>query len=466
MFPKPKADQTSTRQRDKPAIIHATVKSGYVILSGDTYNSRAHIRENGFAFHNADSSWRAPATPDNLAYARSIATHVVDVPATPPDAYPVYTMTAGAKATDDMPSITDILPADVIARAIDQTTDPTDQTPAVDAPRRRIKRTAEPDQTPPQADPAAASDLMDALRGFVLANAAASKAGEIDPEKVQAIITRELEAVYGKLDVVTSTVAMLMEKLKDRPTVRVDVVTQDATRTIDGLSHHMLPTLIRSLATGLHVWLAGPSGSGKTHGAEQAAQALGLTFRLQGAMTMAHELAGFVDAGGKYHETPFVTTFRNGGLILLDELDAGSNEALLALNAALANGIMCLPSGEIIRAHADFRCCGAANTFGQGATADYVGRTRIDAAFLQRFGVRLTWAYDEALETAMANMPAWSERVQRARQRAKEAGLKVLITPRASIAGAKLIRAGFSPDEAANMTYLADLSPAQRGAVE
>jgi cobaltochelatase CobS len=224
----------------------------------------------------------------------------------------------------------------------------------------------------------------------------------------------------------------------------------------------MLPTLVRSLATGLHVWLAGPSGSGKTHGAEQAATALGLTFRLQGAMTMAHELTGFVDAGGTYHETPFVTTFRNGGVILLDELDAGSNEALLALNAALANGIMCLPSGEIIRAHADFRCVGAANTFGQGATADYVGRTRIDAAFLQRFGVRLTWAYDEALETAMADMPSWSERVQRARQRAKEAGLKVLITPRASIAGAKLIRAGFTPDEAADMTYLADLSPSQR----
>jgi cobaltochelatase CobS len=263
-------------------------------------------------------------------------------------------------------------------------------------------------------------------------------------------------------ELINQALEPIRRAIADRPAVRVDVINQDTTRTVDGLSHHMLPTLIRSLATGLHVWLAGPSGSGKTHGAEQAATALGLTFRLQGAMTMAHELTGFVDAGGTYHETPFVATFRNGGLILLDELDAGSNEALLALNAALANGIMCLPSGEIIRAHADFRCCGAANTFGQGATADYVGRTRIDAAFLQRFGVRLTWAYDEALEAAMANMPAWSERVQRARQRAKEAGLKVLITPRASIAGATLIRAGFSPDQAADMTYLADLSPSQR----
>jgi cobaltochelatase CobS len=451
MFPKPKADQTSTRQRDKPAIIHATVKSGYVILSGDTYNSRAHIRENGFAFHNADSSWRAPATPDNLAYARSIATHVVDVPATPPDAYPVYTMTAGAKATADMPSLSDVLPADVLARAMRQTTDqpdPTDQTPTVDAPRRRIKRAA--DAEPAQAPSTSTSpDIAAALAAFVASIAPTQQtAAPVDLSQVGELIQQALEPIR--------------QAIADRPAVRVDVITQDATRTVDGLSHHMLPTLVRSLATGLHVWLAGPSGSGKTHGAEQAAQALGLTFRLQGAMTMAHELTGFVDAGGTYHETPFVTTFRSGGLILLDELDAGSNEALLALNAALANGIMCLPSGEIIRAHADFRCIGAANTFGQGATADYVGRTRIDAAFLQRFGVRLTWAYDEALETAMADMPTWSARVQRARQRAKEAGLKVLITPRASVAGAKLIRAGFTADAAAEMTYLADLSPAQR----
>jgi cobaltochelatase CobS len=434
MFPKPKADQNTLNR--KPAIIHATVKSGYVILSGDTYNSRADIRTKGFAFHNEDSSWRAPATPDNLAYAKSIATHLNSTSDTASDAYPVYTMTAGAKATDDLPSITDILPPHVDDDATPQ------------APRRRIKRAAdaEPAQTP---NTSTSPDIAAALAAFVASIAPTQQtAAPVDLSQVGELINQALEPIR--------------RAIADRPAVRVDVVTQDTTRTVDGLSHHMLPTLIRSLAPGLHVWLAGPSGSGKTHAAEQAATALGLTFRLQGAMTMAHELTGFVDAGGKYHETPFVTTFRNGGLILLDELDAGSNEALLALNSALANGVMCLPSGEIIRAHADFRCIGAANTFGQGATADYVGRTRIDAAFLQRFGARLTWAYDEVLETAMANMPAWSERVQRARQRAKEAGLKILITPRASIAGAKLIRAGFSPDEAADMTYLADLSPSQR----
>lgn len=244
---------------------------------------------------------------------------------------------------------------------------------------------------------------------------------------------------------------------------RVLVVDMNGKRhKVEGKPHPMLETLITSLAAGLHVWIAGPSGSGKTHGAMMAAAALGLKFEAQGAMTMAHELTGFVDAGGRYHDTPFVRAFKDGGLILLDEIDAGSNEALLALNAALANGFMSLPTGEVVKAHADFKCIGAANTFGNGATAEYVGRVRLDAAFLQRFGARLDWGYDEALERAIAGNDEWTSRVQRARRRAAEHGLKVMITPRQSIAGARLIAAGMSADDAAEITYLAGLTIDQR----
>lgn len=281
-------------------------------------------------------------------------------------------------------------------------------------------------------------------------------------------LKRDLAATQSDLSTLTHKLGARLTALEEmRPTVLHIAPREEglAPIVIDS-AHVMLPHLIQSLAAGLHVWIAGPSGSGKTHGAEQAAKALALTFRLQGAMTMAHELTGFVDAGGKYHETPFVTSFRTGGLILLDELDAGSNEALLALNAALANGVMCLPSGEIIRAHADFKCIGSANTFGAGATAEYVGRTRIDAAFLQRFGARLTWGYDEALERAISGNEGFARRVQKARANAKAHGIKVLITPRASQAGARLIAAGYTSDEAASMTYLADLTPEQRRTVE
>jgi len=231
--------------------------------------------------------------------------------------------------------------------------------------------------------------------------------------------------------------------------------------------HPMLETLVRLLAARdaagrrLNVWITGPTGSGKTHGAKQAASALGLAWGFHGAMSMAHELVGFVDAGGKYHETVFVDRFRNGGLCLLDELDSWSAEATLCLNAALANGEVSLPTGEIVARHDDFACVGAANTAGTGATAEFVGRNRLDAAFLSRFPTKLTWGYDEKLEASMCGNPAWAAQVQRARKKAAAQGLKVIIDPRVTMAGAAHIAAGFTAAEAASMTYLAGLTDAQ-----
>ena len=106
-----------------------------------------------------------------------------------------------------------------------------------------------------------------------------------------------------------------------------------------------------------------------------------------------------------------------------------------------------------------------ANTYGLGGTADYVGRSRIDAAFLSRF-VKLAWDYDAALEIALSGNEMWSQRVISARARARVNGLKIMITPRDSQAGAALIEAGFSYDEAADMTYLAGLSIEQRKQIE
>jgi MoxR-like ATPase len=236
--------------------------------------------------------------------------------------------------------------------------------------------------------------------------------------------------------------------------------------------HPMAETLLRAItardASGarLNVWIAGPAGSGKTYAAKQAAAALGLEFGFHGSMSMPHELLGFVDAGGVYRETVFVRLFMAGGVCLLDEIDAGSDDARLSINAALANGLLSLPDGRIVERHPDFVCIAAANTWGAGATADYVGRAKIDAATLSRFPVKIAWEYDAALERAICGNPDWAARVQAARQRARDAGVKHVIDPRHSMAGAALIAAGFSADDAARMTYLAGLAPAQAAIVE
>lgn len=310
-----------------------------------------------------------------------------------------------------------------------------------------VKPTPAPAQ---QATPAVgAGDELQALQALKTLFGA----GPVDRAQVEAIVSEALAPVIETLGKPTLRVvdAAGNAKGKDLPPTRHeradDLLAACSARDTSGFC--------------LNVWISGPAGSGKTYGAKQIADALGLEFGFHGAMTMAHELLGFVDAGGTYHETVFVRLFRDGGLCLLDEVDAGSSEALLALNAALANGQMSLPNGQIIERHTDFVCIGAGNTWGAGATADYVGRARIDAAFLDRFGARIAWDYDTKLETNICGNPDWSKRVQKAREKARKAGLKVLITPRSSISGAALIAGGMTEDQAAKLTYLAGLTSEQ-----
>ena len=258
-------------------------------------------------------------------------------------------------------------------------------------------------------------------------------------------------------------------RLENVSTVRIELRAPDGTTTgtSDGHQHPLFATLCRALASrqvdgfAPNVWIAGPAGSGKTHAAKSFASTADLDFHYNGALSMPHELLGFIDAAGTYHRTPFRDAFEHGGVYLFDEVDGSDNSALLALNAALANGRASFPDAQIQR-HAECRIIATANTWGLGATADYVGRSKIDAAFLSRFPVRLAWDYDTALEVAISGNPDFARRVQAARERARAAGLKVLIDPRATIAGAALIAGGFTHDEAAGLTYLANLSDDQK----
>jgi cobaltochelatase CobS len=134
------------------------------------------------------------------------------------------------------------------------------------------------------------------------------------------------------------------------------------------------------------VFLTGPAGSGKNHICKQIAKALGLNFYFSNAVTQEYKLTGFIDANGNYHETQFYRAFRDGGLFMLDEIDASIPEVLIILNAAIANRYFDFPCGYV-EANKDFRVIAAGNTTGDGADYSYVGRTQLDAASLDRFAI-------------------------------------------------------------------------------
>jgi len=260
--------------------------------------------------------------------------------------------------------------------------------------------------------------------------------------------------------------------LSSVPTVRIELKGFDGElRELKGHRHPKFATLLKAatsrMANGFapNIWISGPAGSGKTHAGKMLADALGLPFQLNGAISMPHELLGFIDAAGTYHATPFWEAYEKGGVYMFDEVDGADNAALLALNAALANGFATFPHKRVER-HPDCIILASANTCGLCATVDYVGRRKIYAAFLSRFPVRIAWDYDTALEIAISGNESFARRVIAARERARAAGLKVIIDPRASQAGAALIANGMTEAEAAAATYLANLSADQAAIVE
>jgi SpoVK/Ycf46/Vps4 family AAA+-type ATPase len=212
-----------------------------------------------------------------------------------------------------------------------------------------------------------------------------------------------------------------------------------------GQGRSVLQTLI---ACG-QVWLAGPAGSGKTSIAEALAKALGLPFFFNGAIDSPYKLAGFIDAQGRIIRPAFRQAYENGGVYLFDEVDASMPAAVLAFNSAMSNGKYDFPDGTVER-HKDFYCVAAANTFGLGASDDYVGRMKQDAAFLDRFP-SIYLDYDEALENAIAGNADWVSYVQSCRRVARSRGLRVVISPRASIFGSKLLAAGMARERVAEL---------------
>lgn len=242
--------------------------------------------------------------------------------------------------------------------------------------------------------------------------------------------------------------------------VTVTVKAPDGTSTDVGLQHKSFPTLLAACAARCNVWIAGPAGSGKTTAAQNVASALGLPFYYTGAVGDPFQIVGFVDASGRYSEPPIYKAYKHGGVFLWDEVDGSDPNALLAFNALLANGKAVFPNGEIVDKHADCIIIAAANTYGLGATAEYVGRNRLDAAFLDRF-VQLDWPYDTDLEMAVSPNLGWTARVQAVRAAVAKKGLRVMITPRASIYGAALLSQGMDPKIVESMTLAKAMTPDQ-----
>lgn len=168
--------------------------------------------------------------------------------------------------------------------------------------------------------------------------------------------------------------------------INVVVDGKKTTTKTDSVLDPNFENILHLVAAHEHVYLYGPAGSGKNTIAEQIAEALGVEFYYQNTLVTKFDISGYKNAQGEYEETPFYKAWKNGGLFFADELDNSTAEAIIALNAALANGYYTFPnSGEKVAKNPNFYCIAAGNTNGQGATEEYCGRYQMDESSRDRF---------------------------------------------------------------------------------
>lgn len=264
------------------------------------------------------------------------------------------------------------------------------------------------------------------------------------PNSIDAAIKALIEATAPKAQAIDADAvrAIVSEALAGMQSTRLEIKVGEAINAVTN-PHPRLAECVQWLATGANLLLTGPAGCGKTYLAEQCAEALGLEFGLIGAVTMPHEIVGYCDATGTYRDTPVSRNFRDGGLSCLDEIDAGSEQALLSANAVLANGVMAQGAAMVAR-HDSWRCIATANTAGTGATMTYNGRTKLDGATVDRFVV-IELDYDAMIEQQLSrDNDKWLRLCRDARQIAKQRGLLAapIGTYRAIKTGAQMLASG------------------------
>ena len=149
-------------------------------------------------------------------------------------------------------------------------------------------------------------------------------------------------------------------------------------------------------------FISGLSGNGKTTMVEQACAALKREcLRVNISVeTDEDDLIGgntLVDGNVVYREGPVLTAMKRGAVLILDEIDRGSNK-LMCLQAILeGKPYFNKKTGETVRPAPGFNVIATANTKGRGSDdGKFISAQILDDAFLERFAITVEQEYPSA----------------------------------------------------------------------
>jgi len=234
--------------------------------------------------------------------------------------------------------------------------------------------------------------------------------GGVDTDEVRSIVATSVDkhtevlntSWHTNFDGFKHEVTKQIDSLRPQVT-HISVGNRPEPVKIAGVLHNRFEDILQTVSAGVHAYLVGPAGTGKSTIGKQVADSLNVPFASKSVSGQTPEsaLVGYMAGGGNYVATEFRRIFEHGGVFLLDEVDNGNPNVLNVLNSALANDSMAFADGMVSR-HPNFVAIATANTYGNGATAEYVGRNPIDRAFLNRFAT-IDIDIDERVEDAMLN---------------------------------------------------------------
>jgi MoxR-like ATPase len=184
--------------------------------------------------------------------------------------------------------------------------------------------------------------------------------------------------------------------------VTVDNLVPNRDKTFVPFGFYKDLTKVISAKVFYPTFISGLSGNGKTTMVEQACAALKREcLRVNISVeTDEDDLIGgntLVDGNVVYREGPVLTAMKRGAILILDEIDRGSNK-LMCLQAILeGKPYFNKKTGETVYPAPGFNVIATANTKGRGSDdGKFISAQVLDDAFLERFAITVEQEYPSA----------------------------------------------------------------------
>ena len=186
--------------------------------------------------------------------------------------------------------------------------------------------------------------------------------------------------------------------------VEIENLVPDSDSTYVPFGFHK--DLVNIIKSGMFypTFICGLSGNGKTMMVEQVCaklkkEAIRVNISIE---TDEDDLIGgntLVDGNVVYREGPVLTAMKRGAILILDEIDRGSNK-LMCLQAILeGKPYFNKKSGEVVTPANGFNVIATANTKGRGSDdGKFMGAQVLDEAFLERFAITVEQEYPSSVQ--------------------------------------------------------------------